>query len=84
MSWGPWSVGCKGYDERKAQLRSLAAIVHLQLGPRHPLIDALHHAELDGMKFVEAFDEVERLPALHRRRLIATFCAITFRTPRRP
>src|SRR5689334_838474 len=81
MSYGPWSPTCPS-GERERQLRCLQAIAFMVLRPHHPLIPLLRRAESNAMAFVEALDAVERLPALHRRRLLATHSAVTW--PRRP
>lgn len=80
MTWGPWSAGCKGHDERKAQLRSLAGIAHMM--GLFELSALLRRAEADPMEFAEAELAVERLPALRRRHLMSVFSAITFGTRR--
>jgi hypothetical protein len=84
MAYGPWSPGCRGHDERKAQLRSLAALAAVYLGSDHSLVDVLRAAESDPMAFIAAEDAIARVPSLTRRRILSTFSAITFRTPRRP
>lgn len=80
MSWGPWSPTCHR-EERPLQLRTLRTIAYLRLGPDHPLIAELRAAETDAMSFVKAQDLIEALPALTRRRLLATFSAITWPKP---
>jgi hypothetical protein len=80
-AWGPWSPTCHR-EERTAQLRTLAAIVHMRLGPHHPLVAALRAAEHDPMAFVRSQDLIDDLPSLTRRQLIATFSAITFQRNR--
>jgi hypothetical protein len=77
-AWGPWSAGCRGHLERVAQLRTLRAIAHLQLGPDHPLVGELRASEVDPMAFTRSQEMVERLPALKLRHLLAAFSAITW------
>jgi hypothetical protein len=81
MSWGPFSPTCHR-EERVPQLRTLAAIAYLRLGPHHPLVAELQAAETDAMSFVKAQELVDGLPSLTRRQLLATFSAITFRKQR--
>jgi hypothetical protein len=82
--FGPWSPTCDRI-ERGKQLRTLASIAYLRLGPRHPLVAELRAAEHDPMALVRAQDLVDALPPLPRRRLIATFSAITWPAqPKKP
>ena len=78
MNYGPWSPTRRGHDERKAQLRSLAALAAAYLGSDHHLVAELRAAETDAMAFVRAQELVDVLPSLTRRRLLSTFSAITF------
>jgi hypothetical protein len=77
MSWGPFSPTCHR-DQRVPQLRTLAAIAYLRLGPHHPLVAELKAAETDAMAFVRAQELLERLPALQLRHILATHAAITW------
>lgn len=77
MSFGPWSPLCPA-GERERQLRCLQAIIACHHGSAHPLIPLLRRAERDAMAYAAALDEFERLPALHRRRVLATHAAITW------
>jgi hypothetical protein len=81
LRYGPWSPTCDRI-ERGKQLRCLQAIIACQLGSAHPLIGILRTGEVDPMQFVAALDAVERLPALHRRRVLTTHAAVTW--PRLP
>jgi hypothetical protein len=77
-NYGPWSPACDQV-ERGKQLRTLSAIVHLQLGPNHPLITELRAAETSLEALGRAQERVETLPSLpappacvlHRRHLAA-------------
>jgi hypothetical protein len=82
LQYGPWSSTC-GHEERCRQLRCMAAIAYMLLGPAHPLWRACRAGEADAMAFLEAQDLVEALPSLHRRRLLATHMAITWPRPGR-
>ena len=62
--------------ERIAQLRSLAAV---SVGSDHPRVAELRAAETDRDAAERALALLDALPSLTRRRLIATFGAITFR-----
>jgi hypothetical protein len=76
-AYGPWSPTATPEDRTK-QLNTLVAVVHMQLGPQHPLIGELRRAETDRIAFRRAQELIEVLPPLHRRRLLATFQAITW------
>jgi hypothetical protein len=82
INWGPFSPACKGHAERKAQLRCLQGIIACHHGSDHPLITLLRAAEHDAMRFVEAFDAMEKMPALYRRRVLSVLSAVTW--PQRP
>lgn len=75
-SWGPWSPGCKGGDQRALMLRCLGTIAFMLR--QQELSALLRKAETDAMSFVEAEQAIEKMPALTRRKLIATFSAITW------
>jgi hypothetical protein len=75
LSYGPWSPTVSR-EERGKQLRSMAALALVFLGPDNPLWRTLRSAEVDPTAYVEAQSMVERLPSLTRRRLISTFAAI--------
>jgi hypothetical protein len=77
VNFGPWSPTIQR-EERGKQLRSLASIAHVILGPRHPLIAELRRAETDAIASVKAQDLIEKLPALTRRRMLSVFSAVTF------
>lgn len=78
MTFGPWSPGCRGHEERRLQLRTLASLVAVMLGSKHPLVGTLRLAEDNPMAFVAAREAIEALPPLTRRKILATFSAITF------
>jgi hypothetical protein len=82
LRYGPWSPTCPA-GERERQLRCLAGIAACQLGSGHPIIAALRAAESNTMAYVDALDAMERMPALWRRRLLATHAAVTWPRQRR-
>ncbi|HEV2542939.1 MAG TPA: hypothetical protein VGU70_09310 [Methylobacterium sp.] len=74
--FGPWSDRIDG-TERVARLRSLRAIVRLTTGPRgERLADLLHRAEHDAAALVPALAALNRLAALDRRSVLASFAAL--------
>jgi hypothetical protein len=77
--FGPWSPGIAPV-ERIAQLRSLAALAAVSVGSGHPLVAELRAAETDQDAAERALALLDALPSLTRRRLIATFGAVTFRS----
>lgn len=76
LSYGPWSQ--EDEIERGKQLRTLAAIAHLQLGANHPLVAQLRAAETDPICLTRAREIIEALPALTRRHLLAAFSILTW------
>jgi hypothetical protein len=75
---GSWSPNVNPV-ERTAQLRSLAALAAVFVGSNHRLIAELRAAETDRDAAERALALLDVLPSLTRRRLIATFGAMTFR-----
>jgi hypothetical protein len=74
--FGPWRDDLPA-DERKARVRELRALAHL-LAPNSPLIAALTAAEAGDQTALDAaLDEIDRLPALTRRRLLASYAALS-------
>lgn len=74
--FGPWSDRIDG-TERVARLRSLRAIVRLTTGPRGDrLAGLLHRAEQDAAALVPALAALNRLAALDRRSVLASFAAV--------
>jgi len=82
-NWGPWSPNLTDAAERKAQLRSLHALVRVyapRLDVKQRLLIALHEAEhpLGFSDVLKTAGELfNQLPTLVRRRVIATFAAMT-------
>jgi hypothetical protein len=73
--FGPWRSDIPA-DERKARCRELRALARL-LAPKSPLAAALKAAEDgDADALALALAEIDRLPALPRRRILATYAAL--------
>lgn len=71
--WGPF-VGSISHGERVARLRALRAIVQLYCGTQHALVKALWLAESGEASDVEgALVELDRMPALTRRRVLGSY-----------
>ena len=79
--FGPWVAGIDP-AERRAQLRSLAALAAAFTGSSSELVAALRDAEHGEAAATHAFEVLNRLPALTKRRLLSTFGAVTW--PRQP
>jgi hypothetical protein len=62
--------------ERTARLRELRALALVFAGPDHPVTRALAAAVADPAAAPAALAELARLPALRKRRLLATFGAL--------
>ena len=81
--FGPWCNDIPA-DERKARVRELGALAHM-FAPRSPLVTALTAAEAGDQAALEAaLAEIDRLPALARRRLWATYAALHSPDRRKP
>jgi hypothetical protein len=76
--FGPWSQAV-GPVERIAQFRALCALTAAYCGSSHDLVGELRAAETDRNAADRAIALLDALPSLTRRRLIATFGAITVR-----
>jgi hypothetical protein len=72
---GPWAAGIDD-AERVARCRELRALSHVYLGRVHPLTAALGRALLDWSALEPARAELSAIPALQRRRLLATYAAL--------
>jgi hypothetical protein len=71
--WGPWRPSIS-YPERVARFRELRAIAGVYVSRGHPLIAALWLAESgDPAEVEQALIELNRLPALQRRRVEASY-----------
>jgi hypothetical protein len=74
-NWGPFSAAIS-HPERVARLRGLRAITELYCGKTHPLVKALWLAETgDDADLAGALLELDRLPALQRRRVLGSYAA---------
>jgi hypothetical protein len=79
LRYGPWSVDG---EERRLQLRTLAALVHVMIPrrvfDRDVLLEALRASEKDEAHLEAALQLFEALPALVRRHILATHAAVTW------
>jgi hypothetical protein len=74
--FGPWRDDIDK-AERLARLRELRALAYL-LVPNSPLAAALKAAETGDQAALDAaLAELDRLPALARRRILATYAALS-------
>jgi hypothetical protein len=81
-SWGPFASHIEP-GERIARLRCLMAIAHLSCGPRSvELVYRLRTAEADAAALPKALAALNRLAPLDRRRIWASYAALT--APTRP
>jgi len=74
-TWGPWAPNIPP-AERVARFRALRALVRVLTGPG-PLVVALARAETDPAAADEAAALLSRLPSLSRRRVLATYAALS-------
>jgi hypothetical protein len=77
--FGPWSTGISP-AERLARLRSMRALALIYCRTSTDFISALERAETDADALPAAFNELECIPALQRRHLLATFLNLISRT----
>jgi hypothetical protein len=68
--FGPWTVGLHE-TERCARWRALRAGAILLVGGAHPLVETLRLAETEQAAGERALAELDALPPLPRRRLLA-------------
>jgi hypothetical protein len=74
--FGPWRYDI-GEAERLARLREMRVLAYL-LAPKSPLVAALKTAETGDQAVLDAaLAELDRLPALARRRILATYAALS-------
>jgi hypothetical protein len=74
-NWGPFHSAIS-HAERVARLRGLRAITELYCGKSHALVKALWLAETgDAADLEGALLELDRLPALQRRRVLGSYAA---------
>jgi hypothetical protein len=69
--------------ERVAGLRALAAFSAVFAGSDHVVVDLLRRAETDAGALDQALTELDRLPSLWRRRVIASYARLMRPRPRR-
>jgi hypothetical protein len=85
--FGPWSPACTDQHERACQLRSLAVLVHVMRMPGAfdpaATVIALRRAESgDQHALGDARRMFDLMPALHQRRIISAFGAVTWGCPK--
>ncbi len=82
--WGPWRPDLDP-AERLARFRSLRSLVKVLIGPAAAdLVEVLRQAEANDEAATRASAMFGSLPALARRRVLATFAAIHAPPPRQP
>ena len=75
MTFGPWSPSCEP-AERMARLRAMRAMALLLARPHASFIRALELGESNPTSLSEALALLEQLPALTRRRLLASYARL--------
>ncbi|WP_426442050.1 hypothetical protein [Bradyrhizobium genosp. P] len=75
MTFGPWSPGIDP-AERLARLRSMRALALVHCRLETGFLESLQRAETDATALPAAFEQLERLPALRRRHLLATYAQL--------
>jgi hypothetical protein len=73
---GPFSPTLRDQVERVAGLRALAAFSAVFAGSDHVVVDLLRRAETDAGALDQALTELDRLPSLWRRRVIASYARL--------
>jgi hypothetical protein len=74
-AWGPWAPNLPE-PERIGRLRSLQTLVRVFAGPDHPFAAALANAETDPAAAAAAWTALNTVPAVPRRKILATFAAV--------
>jgi hypothetical protein len=75
LLWGPWTPGLDDV-ERQALVREMRCLALMIVGERHPLTQALTAAADDLSRLDQVADELQRLPAMPRRRILALAIAV--------
>jgi hypothetical protein len=78
VTFGPWSPALIDAVERGKQLRSLQALAAVFCGSASPLVVALRQAECNASALPRAAELLDRMPSLTRRKMLATFGAVTW------
>jgi hypothetical protein len=75
MSFGPWA---RDIDpaERLARLRSMRALALVHCRHEIDFLKSLQRAETDATALPVALEQLDRLPALRRRHLLATYAQL--------
>jgi hypothetical protein len=76
MSFGPWHPDIDA-PERLARLRSMRALAGVFCHHHPQFAEALRAAETDQAELERALQLLDELPALNRRRLLASYGAMT-------
>ena len=79
--FGPWTEDLTE-AERLARLRSMRALATVFLGPNHEFTSTLAAAENDPAAARRALEDLDRLAALPRRRILAVYAEIARQQPR--
>jgi hypothetical protein len=75
MTFGPWAADIDP-AERRARLRGMRALALVHCRYETDFLKSLQRAETDATALPAAFDQLERLPALRRRHLLATYAQL--------
>ena len=75
VTFGPWRDGLSD-AERDARRREIRALALAYLGPGHPVTRALAAGGDDPAALAQALAEMEALPSLRRRRLLAVYAEL--------
>jgi hypothetical protein len=75
QAFGPWAVGLEA-GERLARTRAMRALAGVFCHHHRKFVDALRAAETDPAALADALRLLDELPALNRRRLLASYGAV--------
>jgi hypothetical protein len=76
MTFGPWVPNIDS-GERLARIRSMRALALVFVRPQRDFLEALARAEIDSAALVTALELLEKLPALPKRKLLATYADLS-------
>jgi hypothetical protein len=80
VSFGPWAANIDP-AERLARLRGMRALALVHCRYEVGFLKSLQRAETDETALAAALEQLERLPALRRRHLLATYAQLIGGTP---